>query len=452
MAINSTRYDILNEYNTISNALFWKNFTSEVLRSNSFEINESNISSLNQIFSSIPIESEKLSTISYFLSISHFQESIVNSFGEVISIIINKIYIELQSKLSIPPSAAQNIISYFKSISTICNRKSEIKPIILSSTISTFSEFLLNADLSTDQLDFSSIFFLAVNLISKCPQNQILIQKFITPDHFTKLFSYVKLSTDSYTQMLIVEWMWRVFKSTQNSIELLNSLNECKTSFLNIDHNQFRKSLHLFLETVNIENQFIDHISFVNLIYNGINLNTSGFLDVNQNSMVIWLIDKVMKLPDVVIFKFNQISNFKIETDSIYFLSKDKLSSFEHISNQKPMMFQFQCEPISKQHIFMNKLTKKRLIMIKSQSNQLNQFENHLIKNPTIQSSLNEVDKLFPLNQIKTNDNDFQSNQVNSKRIFANEIRKFSKNDINGLLNDIQKETSNLLNQIETTI
>lgn len=404
-------------------------------------------------------------------------------FGNIISIPLNEILIKLSFEK--PLNFSQNgsgETEYLKSITIICTKFPNLKKSIMDATFSQYCRFVYNLNnedhkklLFIDIISniLSSLFQLEINLIWHCTENQKLIGQNLKPNHFFYLLNLIQAIPNSLVQMLITEWMWRAKNCLPASFDLKTPLQKYQSAFLQINEKNFRSSLHTLVRSINSnneitdENQKIIHFRFIKIIFNEIDLNSKGWIDLNKDAIAIWFTEKgERKVPDVIIFKFAQIYNIIINEDKISFLSKEKLIAFEVFSTSKPMKFEFHCNEIIEknqaiifsQRCLSKKISNRKQIIVALNSNKetehTNSFLNRRIyanKPQNHEINYNEDDPIienFEREEVNSAIDDQSTG--NSERGYRIKIMSFD--DIVKSLDDLQILSTKMINDLEKKV
>jgi hypothetical protein len=101
-----------------------------------------------------------------------------------------------------------------------------------------------------------------------------------------------------------IEWIWRV-RTSPNPW-----LGKFEVAFNDINSANFRDSLHSFVaqSTRSRLAQKVMHAEFKGLNVNGRDVGCRGWIDFNQQLLTVWMIEKRVQLPDVVILRFNHLA------------------------------------------------------------------------------------------------------------------------------------------------
>jgi hypothetical protein len=196
------------------------------------------------------------------------------------------------------------------------------------------------------QLPYSvlaALFELQIVMISQCPENWPLAEQFLNARHWSRAFDLISDNQDSLSQMLITEWMWRVKNRTNGRIDCLGKFEPL---FNDINVENFRASLHSFVRAVNKESTArishrVVHVQYSGIKVNGIEARCSGWIDFNQETVVLWLFSKPPDLPDVVVFRLKHISDPTVDPSHVRFSTREKVTAFDRITSQRPLAFDF---------------------------------------------------------------------------------------------------------------
>lgn len=429
----------------------------------------------------------------------------IDFLGRVVSIPINAFFARFKDFDTYKVfQDISNENEYLKSVTLVCTKLNNIKNSIMEATFKNFCQFISSIDINSCQSNIvdsintynmstitiiesiskvlSSLFQLEINLIWRSQENQKFIRQNIKPNHFTQLLNLIQNSPNSVVQMLITEWMWRVKNCLPPSFDIQKSFQKLKHLFLQINETNFRSSLHCFIRTINLakkeknQSKIIFHFRFTNIIFNDIDLESSGYIDLNQDNIAVWFIEKRnKKVPDVIIFKFFQIYNINIDEKLISFLSKEKLIAFEVFSITKPMKFVFYCYDIitkSQSLIFTqrcrcNKFSQGNQIKIKPKSKKVfdhfDNFSNKRIYADSPQSKMsipnsNKEDEkednikggesLVDNNNISGDIKD--GNDINKEEGYKIKIMTFD--EIERSLDDLQVLFNKMVNELEEKV
>lgn len=240
---------------------------------------------------------------------------------------------------------------------------------LFEETIDDFSTALRNG-LSLSPIILTALFELEITMISQCPDNWQIMERVISPDHIKMCMRLIESTPDSLAQMLISEWMWRV----KNRLAMTPIIDQVLRDFgplfnaISISSGNFRASLHEFIRAVNQKRRTgVVHSEFQEFAMNSTVLGCSGWIDINQNAMVVWLFQKSEQMPDVVVFRMKHISKAVADTDKLSFITNERLSVFDQFTKERPLHFEFQTL-CSKP--FMTELAKRCPLTVPKQSPQ----------------------------------------------------------------------------------
>lgn len=426
---------------------YLNNFSRNLLSPKSIILEEKDILYLKKILIIASKHPEMLLHAAYFIKKLDLKIHNFSLYGNIISIPLNEILIQLS--FTSPLNLSQNgcgETEYLKSLILSCTKFPNIKEAIMNTTFLLFCQFVTNIN-SKDQKEFfcidfiqnilSSLFQLEINLIWHSITNQNLVNQNLKPDHFLQFINLIQIVPNSLVQMLIAEWMWRAKNCAPPSFDFKTPLRNFYTSFSQINEANFRSSLHSFIRSINAtsnnennEKQKIIHFKFKKIIFNGINLDSNGYIDLNKETVAIWFTEKgEIKVPDVIVFKFPQIYNIAINEKKISFLSKEKLIALEVFSTSKPMRFEFHCTEIIEkkqailfsQRCLFKKISQRKQIIVKPSSKKINDQNSSLLKK--------RIYAKEPQNFADRDDDEMQNNENDLK--VENTINEESKSDTN---------------------
>ncbi|OHT07067.1 hypothetical protein TRFO_05261 [Tritrichomonas foetus] len=339
--MNTNVKKVLNSFDADKiTSTFWRNFQKFILLQKKVELENDDFRILSDIIKNIHCYPEKLDYIANFLK--SVTSPIPADLGYIIGNSINQILNNHEKQAY----SEAKICDYFKSITYLSTNFPNIKNIIMESTISTFSEVLLNLTNFGNSF-IQELFQLEVTLLLKCQESKKIIHHYITSFHFTSLFKEIINSHNSLTQMIVIEWMWRAKNCfSTNEIDFTKIFGE---EFIQLDSMNFRQNLHQFVRELNKNNEFIKHIEFSNLKYCHKNVSVGGWIDLQQDNITIWFFHKNQRIPDVLVLNNNQISNLHIHPNKniIEFFYSSRIVFFEELfalpNNSPRISFEFTC-------------------------------------------------------------------------------------------------------------
>ncbi|KAK8887197.1 hypothetical protein M9Y10_038235 [Tritrichomonas musculus] len=322
---------------------FWENLKHCVLTSKEItSLNRRSILNLKLIFAEVPNNLNSISTISHLLKL--LKPSLKSDIGGEIGTTINTIFLQKEN-LNVT-----DISAFLSSTSYICSGNFNLKRAILDEIIEQFSEYLgLDKLKDCSPIVLSSLFELMITLISQCPENRTLLSQYLNEPQLSKCLNIIKGCNDSLAQMLVAEWLWRSINCLPTKPNIKKIFGPLSESFNKISMGNFRESLHDFIMQINQKfNLSITHIEFDDIRYNCIELDIKGWIDLNPNSIALWLINQSSRdgsqntnLPDVVVLRSSMIYNCKATQKQISFNTKERLQTFNSISRERPCKFEF---------------------------------------------------------------------------------------------------------------
>lgn len=471
--------ELLNSSIDPSNESFWQNLRHCVLSSKEITaLNRRSILNLKLIFTEISSNLQNISSISHLLKL--LKPSLKSDIGGEIGTTINMILFDDENVSS------NDISTFLNSTSYVCSGNFKLKRAILDEIIEQFSENLAQDKLTKcSPIVLSSLFELMITLISQCPENRTLLSQYLNENHISECLNIIKNCDDSLAQMLIAEWLWRSISSLPKKLNIHKIFGPLSNSFQKISMNNFRESLHFFVMTVNQKFNSIIHIEFDGIRYNNIKLDIKGWIDLNTNSIALWLIDQSSldgsgkNLPDVVVLRISMLYNCKITQKQISFNTKEKIQTFNTFSNEKPCKFDFSvCKKLDKPTIeaFLNRVQKKKKEETESKTTMNNLESKKTKKNSSTAQDRNnkkisssDKKRVYAKNVTKgqndinfdSDDDDikfekkqtFDSDLNNDDYIFGKTTQEKDSNleKIESMLNNFQKTSIDSINQMEAT-
>lgn len=484
--------NILSSFNNASKSgnQYLNDFSRNLLSSKSIILEEKDILYFKKILIITSKHPEMLLHAAYFIKKLDLKIQNFSLYGNIISIPLNEILIQLS--FTSPLNLSQNgcgETEYLKSLTLSCIKFPNVKEAIMNTTFLLFCQFVTNIN-SKDQKQFfcidfiqnilSSLFQLEINLIWHSTTNQNLVSRNLRPDHFLHFINLIQIIPNSLVQMLIAEWMWRAKNCAPSSFDFKTPLRNFYTPFSQINEANFRSSLHSFIRSINTmtnnennEKQKIIHFKFKKIIFNGINLDSNGYIDLNKETIAIWFTEKgEIKVPDVIVFKFTQIYNIAINEKKISFLSKEKLIALEVFSTSKPMKFEFHCTEIIEkkqailfsQRCLFKKISQKKQIIVKPSSNKITDQNSSLLKKRIYAKEPQNFDDLD--DEIQNNESDQKEEKIfneepksdtdtteaieNGEKTYKFKIMTFG--DIEKSLDDLQTLCTKMINDVEKKV
>jgi hypothetical protein len=73
-----------------------------------------------------------------------------------------------------------------------------------------------------------------------------------------------------------------------------------------------------------------------------------GWIDLNSETLAVWLFEKCDPLPDVVVFRLKHVTDPATAHGSLRFTTREKLPAFDQIATQPPLSFVFTLEKTAK--------------------------------------------------------------------------------------------------------
>jgi hypothetical protein len=233
----------------------------------------------------------------------------------------------------------------------LCGSSPVMRTRIFEETIEAFAEAII-AGLNLPNSVLTALFEFEITMISQCPENWKMVANVIRSEQLTKCYDLITQSRDSLSQMLIAEWMWRV-KNKRGQSPGDPTFGPFEPLFEKITPDHFRSSLHALVRAINERSHVpnsrkVLHIEFKELEVNSRDIGCLGFIDLNSDTLAVWLFEKCDPLPDVVVFRLKHLTNPATDQKSLRFTTHEKLPAFDRIATQRPLSFVFTLEKTTK--------------------------------------------------------------------------------------------------------
>lgn len=320
---------------------FWTEFKRALLVAKPGPLDRRAVMNLKLVFSEVGDDQDRLASVSHFLKIfskALRKDELKGEIGHIICRILANDELKNTSEA----------VDFLKAVGMICMQNLVMRNKLFEETVEEFTKSLKRG-LKADPQFLTALFELEITMISQCPENWHVIERYIGKDHLKKCYRLIVKTNDSLAQMLMSEWMWRVKNRLSMTPVMDEVLKDLSPMFneITLSKGNFRESLHAFIRTVNQESKTDDaskviHAPFSLLLMNDKNLKCTGWIDINQDTVVIWLFEKVENLPDVVVFRLKYISEPKCDAKKLRFSTKEKLSAFDKITSERPLRLQFE--------------------------------------------------------------------------------------------------------------
>lgn len=197
---------------------------------------------------------------------------------------------------------------FLRAVSVVCNDDIKLKTIVYQETIETFAECLASK-LQLPIKVLSALFELEIMLISNCKQNLSKVPSYINEVHISECMRLIKETHDSLAQMVIAEWMWRAITSYPTIPKLNRALGPFENQFMCISS---RSDIHELIKQVNQKQklpiaQKVLHLEFKSFKKSEQHIKSNGFLDINQDTIVIFFPSPPPKLPEITVIRMKKI-------------------------------------------------------------------------------------------------------------------------------------------------
>jgi hypothetical protein len=317
-----------------ANPTFWVDFKKKLLISKPDPLDRRAIMNLKLMFNDVSAHPDRLSSVTQLLKLLKPTWRKADLASEI-AFTLNS----LLTKSDIPESET---IDFIKTTSSLASSNPPLRHGLFEELVEPFAESLLTGIRLSHGI-LAALFELQIVMISQCPDNWPLVDQFLTGRHWSKCFALICENHDSLSQMLIAEWMWRINNRTKSKTQYLG---EFEPLFNEITADNFRGPLHAFVRALNRETKAplsgrVVHAEYSRMKLNSENARCSGWIDFNQDTVVVWLFDKSANLPDVVVLKTKHITDPIADPARIQFTTREKVTAFDKITSQRPLVFDF---------------------------------------------------------------------------------------------------------------
>lgn len=325
-----------------SSPKFWNMFRTHLLQAKPGKIDRNGVMNLNLMIPYVHIDSERIKSFSYFLRL--FKDILGDDIGFEIGKLINTLVFKDKCMFEKETS------DLLKVVGLLCSNKKEMKEIIMKKTVKKMSKEMLCC-LKLPKSIISALFQLQIILISQCPNNRNLVPSYFNEKQLSNCLKLIQKNNDSLTQVLLVEWMWRIISCLDQTIDLNKIFGQFASSFSQINSSNFRESIHSFIMNINQKAKIpissnVIHVKFNKFYCNNVLIEEYGWLDINQDTLVAFLTKKEIDspMPDVVVFRMTQLNNEKSFNNTFSFITKERLIVFEAKTNEYPLQIKFKLE------------------------------------------------------------------------------------------------------------
>jgi uncharacterized protein YoxC len=327
-----------------SDPSFWADFKKRVLKSPPDPLDRRGIMNLKLMFNGIAAHPDRLTAIVYFLKLLKGTFAKAEIASEIAFTLAHLAFTDRGQHES-------ETVEFVKVTGLLCAANPLMRSRVFEETIEPFADALA-AGLNVPTSVLTALFEFEITMISQCPENWKLVGQTVQGEHLSKCFELITQSRDSLSQMLMAEWLWRV-RSKRGSSPGRRTFGQFEPLFEQITPSNFRSALHSFVRAVNQQSSApsarkVLHIGFKGLELNARDIGCRGFIDVNADTLAVWLFEKRDQLPDVVVFRTKHVVDPATDATHVRFTTREKLAAFDRITTQKPISFTFTLEKTEK--------------------------------------------------------------------------------------------------------
>lgn len=209
------------------------------------------------------------------------------------------------------------IVGYSNMIKNMCTRNENfIKKI--SSELFKKLEKILKSKLQLSLVGLTEFFSLQSILLNDNDYKKNIKMKF-NEEHYINCMKFIKDCKKSSTQIIIADWIYRAV-NIMNFVKmsLKEIFKETINEFMSINSNNYKLTQHKFIEKIN-HNSSIITLHFERFWVGKKDYEIKGCIDIDENSITMFVFSNNIEIPDVVTFKFDILDSEIVELGKIGF-------------------------------------------------------------------------------------------------------------------------------------